>query len=404
MTTPTARSATPAAGVSTLQRTFVVASASLVAVFAASASPVPLFNLYRAENGVSTADLSLSVVAYFAGTILALLCLGRIANHVGRRPAALATLLVMVAGCLVLLNVTGLGTLLAGRFLMGIGAGLASSALTSYIVDAAPSRPDWLAPVVTSQAPMVGLTVGSVVAGAMVQYLPGARYWVYLVMGLLLIGCLLMMLGSRETGTPSPGVWRSLRPRVAVPARVRPLLPVALSVFAATWALGAFYQSFVPTIAADQLHSDNALVVSLLFAAYMAPSVLGAPLVGRLLPAFAQRLGMITFLIGVTGILIALTTVSLWLMVLSTIVASLGQGMAVSASMRALLHGADLAERPPLMAAIYLACYSGAMVPSIIAGQLSHVLPTVTIAFGYGALALIATVVTFIFARNPSGA
>ena len=127
MTTPTARSATPAAGVSTLQRTFVVASASLVAVFAASASPVPLFNLYRAENGVSTADLSLSVVAYFAGTILALLCLGRIANHVGRRPAALATLLVMVAGCIVLLNVTGLGTLLAGRFLMGIGAGLARS-------------------------------------------------------------------------------------------------------------------------------------------------------------------------------------------------------------------------------------------------------------------------------------
>lgn len=387
-----------------LRRTFVVASASLVAVFAASAAPVPVFNVYRAENGLTTADLSLSVVAYFAGTIIALLCLGRLAHHLGRRPVGLATLLTMIAGSLVLLDVTGLGALVAGRFLMGIGAGLASSALTSYIADSAPDRPAWVAGVVTSQAPMLGLTIGSVISGALVQYVPGARVWVYVVMAALLALCLLLMLGCRETGEPTPGVWRSLRPRVSVPARARSLLPVALSVFTATWALGAFYQSFVPTIARDQLHSDNALVVSLLFAAYMAPSVAGAPLVGRLLPATAQRLGMVVFVVGVTGILVALVTTSVVVMTTATIVASVGQGMGVSASMRALLLGSTAAERPSLMAAIYLACYTGAMVPSIIAGQLSHVLPTVTIAFGYGVLALVATAITLVFARNPSGA
>lgn len=387
-----------------LRRTFVVASASLVAVFAASAAPVPVFNVYRADNGLTTADLSLSVVAYFAGTIIALLCLGRLAHHLGRRPVGLATLLTMIAGSLVLLDVTGLGALVAGRFLMGIGAGLASSALTSYIADSAPDRPAWVAGVVTSQAPMLGLTIGSVISGALVQYVPGARVWVYVAMAALLALCLLLMLGCRETGEPTPGVWRSLRPRVSVPARARSLLPVALSVFTATWALGAFYQSFVPTIARDQLHSDNALVVSLLFAAYMAPSVAGAPLVGRLLPATAQRLGMVVFVVGVTGILVALVTTSVVVMTTATIVASVGQGMGVSASMRALLLGSTAAERPSLMAAIYLACYTGAMVPSIIAGQLSHVLPTVTIAFGYGVLALVATAITLVFARNPSGA
>lgn len=387
-----------------LRRTFVVASASLVAVFAASAAPVPVFNVYRAENGLTTADLSLSVVAYFAGTIIALLCLGRLAHHLGRRPVGLATLLTMIAGSLVLLDVTGLGALVAGRFLMGIGAGLASSALTSYIADSAPDRPAWVAGVVTSQAPMLGLTIGSVISGALVQYVPGARVWVYVAMAALLALCLLLMLGCRETGEPTPGVWRSLRPRLSVPARARSLLPVALSVFTATWALGAFYQSFVPTIARDQLHSDNALVVSLLFAAYMAPSVAGAPLVGRLLPATAQRLGMVVFVVGVTGILVALVTTSVVVMTTATIVASVGQGMGVSASMRALLLGSTAAERPSLMAAIYLACYTGAMVPSIIAGQLSLVLPTVTIAFGYGVLALVATAITLVFARNPSGA
>jgi MFS family permease len=47
---------------------------------------------------------------------------------------------------LLLLNVHDIGTLLAGRLLVGVGTGLASSSLTSYIVDAAPSRPEWWPP------------------------------------------------------------------------------------------------------------------------------------------------------------------------------------------------------------------------------------------------------------------
>ena len=153
-----------------------------------------------------------------------------------------------------------------------------------------------------------------------------------------------------------------------------------------------------------QVFQARPFEIALLFAAYMAPSVAGAPLVGRLLPATAQRLGMVVFVVGVTGILVALVTTSVVVMTTATIVASVGQGMGVSASMRALLLGSTAAERPSLMSAIYLACYTGAMVPSIIAGQLSHVLPTVTIAFGYGVLALVATAITLVFARNPSGA
>lgn len=383
------------------RRAFIAASSSLVAIFAASSAPIPVFNVYRAANGLTTADISLSVAAYFAGTIVALLCLGRIANHVGRRPASLATMLVMLAGCAVLLNVTGLATLVAGRLLMGLSAGMASSALTTYIVDSAPQRPDWLASVVTSQAPMLGLTIGSLTAGAMVQFIADARLWVYVVMGVLLLICVGLLLTGAETGERSPGVWASLRPRVFVPRRSRPLLPVALSVFAATWALGGFYQAFVPTIARDQLHSDSPLIVALLIAAYMAPSVGGAPLAGRLRPAAAQRLGMIVFVVGVAGILASLVGALILPLVVSTVVASVGQGMGVSASMRALLHGSTTPERPPLLAAIYLACYTGAMVPNLIAGQLSRWLGTVPIAFGYGALALLGAAITLVFARNP---
>ncbi|MDN5571423.1 MAG: MFS transporter [Propionibacteriaceae bacterium] len=382
-------------------RAFVAASISLVTVFAASASPVPVYNVYRAENGVTTADISVSVVAYFLGTIVALLCLGRIANHIGRRPAALATLLIVAAGAAVLIGVDGVVPLVAGRLLMGVGAGLASSALTTYIVDAAPTRPAWLASVVSSQASMVGLTAGSLAAGALVQYVANARVIVYAVMIALLTVCVVLLLSAPETGRPAPGAWASLRPRIFVPPHARRLLPVATAAFASTWAMGGFYQSFVPTIARDQLGTDNALVVALLFAAYMAPSVVGAPLGGRFSPAAAQRLGMSVFVVGVAGILTGLITANAPALVLATAVASAGQGIAVSSSMRALLHGTEPADRAPVMSAIFLICYSGAMVPNLVAGQLSHVVGTVEIAVGYGVLALLGALITLLFARNP---
>jgi hypothetical protein len=60
-----------------------------------------------------------------------------------------------------------------------------------------------------------------------------------------------------------------------------------------------------------------------------------------------------------------------------------------------------LADRAPIFSAIYLLCYSGATFPSLISGQLSNTFSLPQIAFGYGALALVATVFTVLGARNP---
>jgi MFS family permease len=123
----------------------------VVVSFAAPAAPIPLYNIYRAEDRFTNAGISMAVVAYAVGTIAALLVLGRLSNHLGRRLTAIASLGLLVLGCLLLLNVREIGTLLAGRLLMGVGTGLASSSLTSYLVDAAPTRPEWLASVASSQ-------------------------------------------------------------------------------------------------------------------------------------------------------------------------------------------------------------------------------------------------------------
>ncbi|MFJ2394461.1 MFS transporter [Streptomyces sp. NPDC087843] len=374
---------------------------SLVASFAATAAPIPLFNTYRAEDGFTNASISLAVVTYSVGTIATLLVLGRLSNHLGRRLTAIASLGLLLLGCLLLLNVYDLGTLLAGRLLMGVGAGLASSSLTSYIVDTAPNRPEWLASVASSQGPMLGLTLGAIASGALVQFAPWPRELIYLVCAGLLVLAAALIVISPETAKSTPGAWRSLIPRVRVPARVKHLLPVAAAVFLATWATGAFYQAFMPALVADQLHTYSPLFLGLVFAAYMAPSVLGAPVGGRFTSAAAQRIGMTIFLAGWIGIVAAISIGTLALFIAATVVAGAGQGIAISAATRGLLYDSTLADRAPTFSTIYLLCYSGAAFPSLISGQLSNAFSLPQIALGYGGLAIVATLFTVLAARNP---
>ncbi|WP_354115549.1 MFS transporter [Bradyrhizobium sp. LA7.1] len=385
----------------TLRLAFVSALVSLVVSFAAAAAPIPLYNIYRAENGFTNVGISIAVVAYAIGTITALLGLGRLSNHLGRRLTAITSLSLILLGCLLLLNVHEIDVLLVGRLLVGLGTGLASSSLSSYIVDAAPSRPEWLASVASSQGPMLGLTVGAIASGALVQFGPWPRDLIYLVcIGFLLLSAVLIAI-SPETATPTPGAWRSLLPRVSVPARVRHLLPVAAAVFLATWASGGFYQAFVPALVQDQLHTRSPLILGLVFAAYMTLSVLGAPIGGRFTSAVAQRVGMTIFLAGMIGLCTAVAASTLVLFIIATIVAGAGQGIATSAATRGLLHGSTPAERAPIFSAIYLICYGGAAFPSLISGQLSNAFSLPQIALGYGGLAVVATLFTVLGARNP---
>ena len=189
----------------TLRLAFISAVVSLVAAFAAVGSTIPLFNIYRAEDGFTNAGISMTVVAYSAATLTTLLVLGRLSNHLGRRPTSIASLCLLLLGCLLLLDVHVIGILIVGRLLMGLGAGLASSSLTSYIVDAAPARPAWLASVASSQTVMLGLAVGALGSGALVQFGPWPRELIYLVAVCFLLLCVALVAVSPETVIPDAG-------------------------------------------------------------------------------------------------------------------------------------------------------------------------------------------------------
>lgn len=146
-------------------RGFVAATVSFVSVFAAGAAAIPLYDTYRSADGLTNDQFSLAAVTYFVCAVFALLVLGRLSNHHGRRPVSIAALLIAIAGCLTLLWVHSSLPLLLGRALQGLAAGLASSAIGAYIVDTAPRRSRWLVAAVTTAGATVGLALGVFLSG-----------------------------------------------------------------------------------------------------------------------------------------------------------------------------------------------------------------------------------------------
>jgi MFS family permease len=380
---------------------FVTASLSLGSVFAAAGSPVALYETYRIDDGISTGQLALVAASYFVAVAIALLVFGRLSDFVSRKPVAFAALGFAAAGCLLMLNVHGAAPLIAGRALQGLGGGLASSAVAAYIVDTAPEKPAWLAATITGTVPMFGLPVGALLSGALVEFGSAPRQLVYLVIVALLACCAVLVALSPETVARASGALRSIRPKLALPAASRRVLPYAAAVILGTWVMGAFYQAFGPAVADDEFGTTNALVAAAVFASIMLLNPLGGLLTGRLSPARKQRLGMAIFLLATAGVVVSLATSATIPFLVASLVAGAGWGAAFSGSVQSLLTGAHPNDRAGILATVYLVSYSSAAIPGLIAGALTGALSLLQVALVMGTVTLLCSLFVLVFTREP---
>lgn len=383
---------------------FGAVALTFVAVFLASGTPVPLYNTYRADNGVTSAGLAVTTVVYLATTAVVLLTTGRLSNHAGRRPMAIGAALCAAAGCLVMLEVHDLGLLLIGRILQGIACGVASSALGSYVLDLAPRRPAWIGPVITSNAPPFAIPLGALVSGLLVQYGPAPTVFIYTVVAALLVVLAVVVAFCPETVNRHPGALQSLIPRVLVPAGQGRLLFAVGAGLAGTWALSGFYQAFSPVLAADELGTTNAFIVALVFSSIVILSPIGGLLTGRWRAPSAMRIGLTVFVIATAAVLITLHLAAIWWFLAASAFAGIAQGSANAGGMRAILGEAAPGDRAGLLATLYLISYAGAAAPGLVAGRLATFMAPDQIAYGYGALVLIAAVVAIVALRGAQRA
>src|SRR4051794_31557571 len=161
-----------------LPSTGVYATAVAISFSAASSAPTPLYRLYQDTMGLSPATVTFIFAVYVLGMVGAFLTLGRLSDYIGRRPMILAALVVNLFSLAIFIKAGHAGDLAIARLLQGVATGVAMTTLGATIVDTQPHHSATL----NGVTGFIGLTAGSLLAGALIAWAPLPTQLVYAVL------------------------------------------------------------------------------------------------------------------------------------------------------------------------------------------------------------------------------
>jgi MFS family permease len=365
--------------------TTLIAVITAMTFAASGAAPTTLYQRYQETFGLTPFILTVIFGAYVLSLLGALLTVGSLSDYIGRRPAILAALSLNVAAMLMFITADSAATLIAARAVQGFATGLATATLGATIMDTDRSR----GPVLNSVTAFTGLTVGSLGGGALVTYAPDPQQLVYAVLLVMSAAEALLLWYMPETVTPKPGALASLQPHVSVPARARRALVQVTPVTIASWALGGFYFSLMPSLVRVATGVTLPIVGGLVVSAL---TFSGAIAVLSLRGTSARRIlsgGIPALVSGVTITLAGVQLQHVSLMLVGTIVAGIGFGAAFSGSMRTVMPHAEAHERAGLLSAFYVEGYLSFSMPAILTGLVAPIAGLPLAADVYGAVVIV---------------
>ncbi|MGY1711540.1 MFS transporter [Geodermatophilus sp. SYSU D00758] len=368
---------------------FWTAGALLVLVLAASGIPSPLYRVYQERFGFSSGVLTTVFGIYALALLAALLVVGALSDHVGRRPVLVAGLLLQAVASLLFLAADGVGWLLAARVVQGLSVGSLTGALGATLLDFQRSdRPK--GPLLNSASPGLGLALGAVAAGIAVEALASPTDWVFGTMTALFAGAALLVLVLLPESSPRvPGALASLRPRVRVPRAQRGAFLVAAPCLVALWALGGLYLSLGPSLAADVFGIEDHALGSLLLVAVNGMGVIGSVSLWRARADTAMLTGCLVFAAGVSATVVAVAVGSVVLLYASAVVSGFGFGAAFLGAIAVVTRGAAPGERGGLLSGVFVVGYLAFSIPAIGAGLAAGAVGLERTTEVYGALVVV---------------
>ncbi|MCW2601282.1 MAG: transporter [Frankiales bacterium] len=359
MTKPTARRLPP--GV-----TFYLLASIVVSFLAGSSAPTPLYSIYQSQWHFSPITTTAVYGIYALAVLVALLVVGSLSDHVGRRPVLLTAIAVQALTMLVFADAGGVAQLIAARVLQGLSTGAAVGAVGAGMLDLDHAR----GTIANAVAPVLGTAIGGLLSGLLVQLLPYPTELVYLVLlGVFVlqgVGVALMA----ESSSRRPGALASMRLRFALPPQIRTPFLLAAPAIVAVWALGGFYGSLGPALT-RLVSGSGSYVLGGLSLFTLAASGAGAVL---LLRATATRtvlsLGTIALVAGVGTTLLALVAGSTVTFFVGTAIAGVGFGAGLQGAIRSVIPLAAPHERAGVLSLLYLVSYLAMGLPAVIGGFL----------------------------------
>ncbi|WP_329104802.1 MFS transporter [Micromonospora sp. NBC_01699] len=360
---------------------FWLLASIVVAFLAGSSAPTPLYAIYQAEWGFSPITVTLVFGVYALAVLVALLTVGSLSDHVGRRPVLIAAIAVQAATMLVFAAADGVPELMAARVLQGLSTGAAAGAIGAGMLDLNQAR----GAITNAVGPLLGTATGALGSGLLVQYLPAPAHLVYLVLfGIFVlqgVGVLLM----RESSSPRPGALASLRLQFALPPVARRPLLLAVPALVATWSLAGFYGSLGPSVIRLVAGSDSFVLGGLALFTLAASGGAMVLLLRATAPRTLMFIGTAGLFVGVGITLLAITGTSEALFFVGTVVAGAGFGAAFQGVIRTVIPLASPHERAGVLSVVYLVSYLAMGLPAVVAGFLVvHAGGVLTTAREYG--------------------
>lgn len=347
--------------------TFVAATGCLISTFVAAAIAIPMMAVWRADLGLTDSETAITVVSYFAGCVLTLFFFARLSNFFGRKPIVLASLLLGMAASLIYANAMGAEAIYVGRFLQGFSCGFASSAAMSWVVDSAPLSRPWLGTALTAAGPNIGLSLGTLISGAVLEsglLTPAGLFDCAVV---LLVVCAGLAIVSTETmrfGSESLG--SVFIPKIAVPQRLRLRFFASAIAFIGTWGVGSFLQGFSAYLSSAVFGYTNAFLAGILYLVLILPNATMGVIAGRFEPRKTLTRSMLLFTISALVAFGTLIHPSIWVLLVSIAFTGAGNGAACSSGLRFLLADTNIQERAGVISALYLSAYVGSVMPNLV--------------------------------------
>lgn len=363
---------------------FFVAAFCLITCFVTAATAIPMMAYWVNELQLSSSEVALSVVSYFAGCVLTLILFARLSNFLGRKPVVIAALAFGAIACYLFSVGQSASDLYVGRFLQGLSCGLATSACMSWVVDTAPPARAWLGTAMTSAGPNIGLSLGTLLTGLIIEYNVLNPTFLFDACVALLIFCIVLAVLGTETmrlGTESIG--QVLIPKIAIPTRLRRLFILSITAFIGTWGVSSFFQGFSAQFAQIVFGETSVLLAAVTYLLLIIPIAVFGLISGRFNPSKTLLLMSTGFLFGAGGVFLTLDMQSPALFMIFVVICGAAQGGTCCSGLKLLLMDATLRERAGLISALYLGAYVGSGIPNFSIGQLAKDVSMTTIANGF---------------------
>jgi MFS family permease len=311
--------------------------------------------------------VTLLFATYTLLVIPAILLFGPLSDAKGRREVLTVALITAGLAAGVFAAADSVLVLFLAQAVQALALGALQGTAAPTLVEQDPSGERRRASAIASALTVGGAAAGPLLAGLLAQYAVMPLRLAYLVEVVLLVvalaGVSLLLPMSQERRR-----WRPRRP--TVPREIRRQFTIAGTSAFVAWAVTGLFLSLIPSFVTSVL-GDGVAVAGAIVALLLGSSAATQLAAHRLESLRAQTAGLLAMCAGVILLAVADNARDLLLLILATVPAGIGQGLAFMGSLGDVNEIAPEDRKGDTVASYYVVVYIGTALPAIGVGALA---------------------------------